>query len=88
MDRTITMRIITADLPETVNGACTQTGENKFLVTINGIKTDQRQAAAFLHECLHIWHDDFSAGGSIDKIEAHRHREIIDLLQLLRSDDE
>ena len=33
-----------------------------YYVNIDSTKNPEAQAAAFLHECLHIWHSDFSSG--------------------------
>ena len=83
MEREITVRMITADLPECINGMCHMDAPGRYIVVIDSKGTPQQQAAAFLHECLHIWHNDTATTLPADQIEQMRHREIIDLLQLL-----
>ena len=65
-----------------VYGAC-YPGENvDFVIVINSDCSDLTQTAAFLHECLHAWHDDFHDSRSVDEIEAERHAELIQILKL------
>ena len=87
-DRTVTVRIVKTDFPEGGHGMCVQEEDNAFLVLLNDKSTEIKQASAFLHEMLHIWHDDFNSCRPINKIEAERHRELTDILIENLSDNE
>ena len=82
-DRTVTVRIIKADLPETVNGMCMKNKDDGFVVFLNDKATEIRQASGFLHEMLHIWHDDYNSECPMDQIEAERHKELKDILNMM-----
>ena len=83
MTRTIKMRIFRGDLPADAHGAAMQRDTNDYQILINQHDSRQRQAACFLHECLHIWHNDFESTKSAGQIEAERHAEMVELLELL-----
>lgn len=82
MTRKINLIITTEDLPEGVHGAAFQ-DKDGYMILINGAEPKPNQAAAFLHECLHIWHDDHNDTRAADTIEAERHEELRKLLEIL-----
>ncbi len=77
MDRTVTIRIITKVMPEItgIHGACMKTGEDMFLIWLNGHEDDPKTAESFIHEMLHIYHRDHDRNVSVDYIEFLRHNE-------------
>lgn len=83
MDKNVKLSIKTATLPETVHGVLHQTGNNAFTIYLNDILSDDEQTAAFLHEALHLYHDDTNSKEQADAIESHRHAELKRLLQML-----
>lgn len=86
MEQTITLKIETASLPGTVHGfSAKQPG--RFYIVVNEADPPDRQAATFLHEMLHIWHDDHDSGRSADSIEQERHAEVQRLLSILNSNN-
>ena len=54
-----------------------------YTILINSKLSEDEQAAAFLHEALHIWHDDFNSGRSADSIEETRKAELHRLIELM-----
>lgn len=90
MARNIQLTICRALLPTGAHGAIMATGtDNGYTIVTNQQETETQQAAAFLHECLHLFHDDLNSGGNAAEIEAARHAELIELLEILkqRADD-
>ena len=83
-ERQITLRIVSAALPTGAHGMCIQSaGTDALTVVINDTDTDDQQAFSFLHEMLHIWHDDFSRTGvDVGRLERERNRELSRLLKL------
>ena len=71
MDRTITMRVVTMALPEGVNGACMPDKKGGFIVVISETAPDQEET--FLHECRHIWRDDWKNSLPVSQIEQCTH---------------
>ena len=88
IDRAIHIDLFITDdedgFPEEVAGACGMCGDDRFKVMVNGTKSKEEQAAAFLHECLHIWHCDHVSGLSADRIEAMRRAELKKLLKIMK----
>lgn len=86
MKRTLELTICCDTLPPGMHGAIMTTGAGQhYIIVTNQQETENQQAAAFLHECLHLFHGDLNgAGGSADEIEAARHAEIIELLEILK----
>lgn len=87
-DRSVSIDIIYGDIPDTVSGAVTSQDSSRYTILLNSNKSEEEQAAAFLHECLHIYHGDLSSNRSADDIEAERHKELISLLTILKEGDE
>ena len=89
MQRKYKLNIITTEMQEGIHGASMMPeGTKEVTVFINSTMTAAEQAATFLHECLHLWHEDHSSGGDVNAIEAARHAEIIDLLEILKQREE
>lgn len=76
MDRTITIRIKTEQLPESVRGVSVERRPEDYIMLLNGQEDDPETVAAFLHEMLHIYHEDHGRAGGTDGIEAERHEEL------------
>ena len=71
------MLVITDELPDTIGGISEDLGDNSFQVAINGNKSEDEQARAFLHECLHIWHGDHTRKDvTASELEHERHEEM------------
>lgn len=92
MKRDIRIDLRTAALPHSFNGATvydeTAAGAgDEYLVMLNDTKDTKRQAAAFLHEALHIYHEDFKATRPVAEIEAERRAELRELLEILIEDE-
>ena len=83
MERDITIRLVKHKMPDQAGGVIVQEGKESYLIIINDQKSEQEQAAAFLHECLHIWHNDFSTNTNALEVEELRHRELAGLADLL-----
>ena len=81
MQGEITLQIITAKLPEDVNGMSAAEGD-RVTMAINEDLPEELQAAAFLHECLHIWHSDHSSSRAVKEIERERREELRKITQL------
>lgn len=81
MKREITLKIITAKLPEGANGISAADGD-RVTLAINEDLPAELQAAAFLHECLHIWHSDHSSGRAVKEIERERREELRKITRL------
>lgn len=79
MNRDVDLRIMTAELPVSISGF-SMPKNGKTIVVINEGLTESEQAAAFLHECLHIWHDDHNSQTDADTLERIRHKELIEIL--------
>ena len=88
--RELKIRLVRSDGPETIHGATAQmrddTGE-KYAVWINSSRTGKCGAATWLHEMLHIYHDDFSDTRPVKEIEKERRSELIELLEILIEED-
>lgn len=85
--RTITLQVVTEDMPEGVHGMSLPKNSKKdtdtYIVYINEDDTEDEQTIAFLHECLHVWHrDHYRAGANVSELEYERHEELKRLLQL------
>lgn len=83
MNKTFKVSVAEIDLPESINGAITETAAREYTIAIRKGMTEDEKAAAFLHEMLHIYHDDFNSGLKADQIESDRHAELERLLTIL-----
>ena len=70
------------DMPNGLHGLVAQHGPVQYSILLNSKDSEDIKAASFLHECLHIYHDDFSSGQTADAIEAKRHAEMGRLLEI------
>ena len=61
--------------------------EQGYLVVINSMLPEDKQAAAFIHEMLHIWHDDFSGDAPAGQLESYRHAEAIRLCNIFKQQE-
>lgn len=84
METNIQLTIRRDALPPGIHGAIATTGTNNYIIVTNQQETETQQAAAFLHECLHLFHDDLNGRGSVDEIETARHAETIEILEILK----
>lgn len=84
-ERNINIRLVTTEeLPLQIKGICgTADKDDSYIMALNGNYGEHRQLLTFLHECLHIWHKDFTSGRGAQEIEAERHRELVELLEEL-----
>ena len=83
MKRVIQLTITEADFPETTHGVICRDGESSYMIVTNKKDSEDQQAASFLHECLHLFHDDFNTEMSVGEIETKRHQELPRLLEML-----
>lgn len=78
------LQILKLPLPPTIDGASAKDG-NKITILINDQKTQDQQTLSFLHEMLHIWHNDHAADvTSVTNLELERHEELARLLRLVQ----
>lgn len=82
-ERRISLRIIKTELPETVRGAVSDRGNGSYIILINQTLDEKAQAEAFIHEALHIYHNDFESELSLDKLESIRHEESESILKAM-----
>ena len=76
MDSNINMRIVTAPLPDGINGMLSGGDPERLIIMINSNLSAEEQEKAFLHECKHIWNDDLNsslAACDVGKLEQIRH---------------
>ena len=85
--RDITIKLYRAELPETIRGFSRLNRNGIYQIFLNSTDSQERQTATFLHECLHIFHEDHSNEDlTASQIEAIRHKEIIDMLETLKAE--
>jgi len=77
------IRIVEERLPETIKGFTGRKENDDYTILLNTELSDTEKAAAFLHEMLHIWHNDFASGKSVDQIEQERHAEMEKIMEIL-----
>lgn len=61
----------------------TSKDKNKYFMLINAGESPDEQAAAFIHEMLHIWNRDFESKDSLQEIEARTREQAKRILSLL-----
>ena len=88
MDREITIRLITAKLPDGIRGTCTvEEKTGKYLMIINENQGVYEQGKSAAHEFLHIFHDDHHKW--IDPaIESVRHRQCAEMESWVNQTDQ
>ena len=79
--RRLSITIDEAELPLSVRGECAKDADGRFYVLVNKNLPEPEKALAFLHEALHIWHDDFTSEAPVSAIEAARHEELVNMLK-------
>lgn len=88
--RDITIKLYRAELPESIHGFSHMNRNGSYLIVLDSTDSQERQTATFLHECLHIFHEDHTnedlTASQIAQIEAIRHKEIIDMLETLKAE--
>ena len=74
MNRTITISIISQNMPEGINGATIKKASDNYIIFLNDNQNQADITASFIHEMLHIYHDDFNSDMTATEIEAVRHK--------------
>lgn len=70
----LNVHLARVDLPDGVHGACCPSNDGgNYYIIVNANLTAEEQEKAFIHEALHIWHDDFNSGKTAQEIETERH---------------
>lgn len=72
--------IIASDMPDGIHGFVSEIESNNYVIFINQNMSKDKQTKTFLHECLHIWRNDFYSGKSVQQIEAETHYELSKLM--------
>lgn len=88
MRRKMKIELAETALPDPIDGATVNDGKRQdFLVVLNSEKDDLRRAAAFLHEMLHIYHNDFESSKSAAEIERERDTELKAIARFILDED-
>ena len=82
-ERAINIRLIRSEeVPESIGGGVSKLdGNDNYLMLINGAKSERRQIASFLHECLHIWRRDLDQNDSVTMTEKEEHEVLRRILE-------
>ena len=83
MRKSFKVSIAETAFPEKVSGSVTEVEDGEYIICLHKGMTEDERTAAFLHEMLHIYHDDFRSGLSVRQNEAERHAELERLLTIL-----
>lgn len=83
--RDISITLYKTELPDTIHGFCRQRKDGKYIIFLNSAEEPAQQTATFLHECLHIYHDDHNSELDATEIEAIRHSELLEMLELMKT---
>ena len=78
--------LATAPLPEKVDAVSVETDSGNYIVCLNSEKPSDNQTAGFLHEMLHIFHDDFNSPEPVANIEADRQAELLRVIKILEQE--
>ena len=81
-ERTVVLRIARMEMPEKVGGTILKWDDDSVMIVINSARSADEQAAHFLHECLHLYHDDLNDPREANVIEAERREEMQRILAL------
>lgn len=81
--RKIVIKIFKEYLPETIHAFTSQRDNATYWIFLNANESDEEQVASFIHECTHIYHEDFDSDLNADEIEAIRHNEVKQVLEIL-----
>jgi len=83
--RDISIKVLTAPLPETIHAFVTQRDTGTYWIFLNSNESETQRAASFIHECLHIYHRDTEREDlTASQIEAIRHAEVVEILKVLK----
>lgn len=63
------LRIIQAELPETIKGATIRRAENHYPILLNRDQEQLRQLISLWHEVAHIWCGDLECDKSVEVVE-------------------
>ena len=89
--RRVDLKIAAVPLPDTTRGATDKQpdadGRERYTVAVNANMDELQKAAAFIHEALHIYHNDFEQPGTLEEIEGERRDELIGILECLIQQD-
>ena len=88
-DREINIKLVyKKGLPEQIKGATAHEGEDRYKMIINGDLDETEQAAAFIHECVHILNRDFLKEEPVTEIETKVHEQLKALAEKYIQDQE
>lgn len=76
------LNIVKKKLSRDIKGFSAPT-DGGYLIAINTILDPDEQAAAFLHECLHIWRRDHITEDPAELIEEQTHKQLNRVLEIL-----
>lgn len=76
------VRVRLVDMVEGAQGTIFKVNDS-FCVVIDNKLSEDEQAAVFLHEMLHIWHDDSSKECKLAQVEKERAAELPRLLTIM-----
>lgn len=80
MWKNIKIQLVVTDMGTKTRGAlaCSPDRPQEYNVYVNSNISEDQRAAAFLHEMLHIWHDDLrsNSGIPVGSLEDIRHEEL------------
>lgn len=92
MQRDLSIRLVTVNgYPDHFYGATIMHDikpEEKYTVVLNDDRDDLRKTATFLHEALHIYHQDHISHDDEERIEAERRTELLQILKILTDEEE
>lgn len=86
--RLINIQLSEEPLPDDIHGATMEIKENSYLILLNSNSPTPRKTAAFLHEMLHIYRDDYKSTESSAKLETRHHAELLEVLETLQDEKE
>ena len=70
-------------MPETFKAFSRETAADEYEILIREDLPDLEKAAVFLHEMLHIWHNDHNSDLSGSVIETIHRKEMMEILKIL-----
>lgn len=86
-NKIILLNVSTVTFPDYIHGFTIFTKQDDiYNVWINSSLDEDHRAAAFLHECLHIWNEDFDSKDDADHIEQRTHEQMKRISDILISD--
>ena len=67
------VKVITADLPDSVHGVITDLEADRYLIVLNENDSEERQQQALRHELRHYYNGDLKGHGDVNEIEYRTH---------------